>query len=142
MLIAPSMFRSGHDSISGYHIREAGSTAVQELASLCQMQLRMFRRQLTRSRCRRFCTTFKFFWNGHNNFFEERQVSSQSTNVARDHVEAIWCQEPSQFADAVSHTNGWLNAYGTTAAEQHSASCGAKYGCSLGWHTEFAYQWL
>lgn len=59
-------------SISGYHIREAGSTAVQELAFTlangkayvqaaqdCGLDINVFARRLS------------FFFNGHNNFFEE-----------------------------------------------------------------------
>jgi methylmalonyl-CoA mutase, N-terminal domain len=59
-------------SISGYHIREAGSTAAQEIAftlanaiAYCQAAVDA---GLTVDD---FAPRLSFFWNGHNNFFEE-----------------------------------------------------------------------
>ncbi|RIK09170.1 MAG: methylmalonyl-CoA mutase [Acidobacteria bacterium] len=59
-------------SISGYHIREAGSTAAQELAFTLGNAIAYV------SAARdggldvdEFAPRLSFFWNGHNNFFEE-----------------------------------------------------------------------
>jgi len=59
-------------SISGYHIREAGSTAVQELAfTLCD-GLEYVEETLKRGLAiDEFAPRLSFFWNAHNDFFEE-----------------------------------------------------------------------
>ena len=59
-------------SISGYHIREAGSTAVQELAFTLTNAIAYV--EAARSRgldVDRFGSQLSFFFNAHNNFFEE-----------------------------------------------------------------------
>jgi methylmalonyl-CoA mutase N-terminal domain/subunit len=59
-------------SISGYHIREAGSTAVQELAFTLRDGI-----EYVEAACRRgldvdaFAPRLSFFFNAHNEFFEE-----------------------------------------------------------------------
>ena len=60
-------------SISGYHIREAGSTAAQELAFTHRRRLHL-RRGVHRSAGSTSTTSrrgFSFFWNSHLDFFEE-----------------------------------------------------------------------
>ena len=60
-------------SISGYHIREAGSTAVQELAFTLSNG-RAYVRGRYRRRAgggRRFAPRLSFFFNAHNDLFEE-----------------------------------------------------------------------
>ncbi|MBD3170131.1 MAG: methylmalonyl-CoA mutase [candidate division Zixibacteria bacterium] len=59
-------------SISGYHIREAGSTAVQEIAftisdAICYIQAAVDRGMDIDS----FASRLSFFFNAHNNLFEE-----------------------------------------------------------------------
>ncbi|MCP4632501.1 MAG: methylmalonyl-CoA mutase [candidate division Zixibacteria bacterium] len=59
-------------SISGYHIREAGSTAVQEIAftlsnAICYIDAALKRGMDIDS----FASRLSFFFNSHNNFFEE-----------------------------------------------------------------------
>ena len=59
-------------SISGYHIREAGSTAVQELAftladGMCYVEAAQRRGLLVDD----FAPRLSFFFNSHNDFFEE-----------------------------------------------------------------------
>jgi methylmalonyl-CoA mutase N-terminal domain/subunit len=59
-------------SISGYHIREAGSTAVQELAFTLADGFGYVEACLERGLdIDRFARRFSFFWNSHNDFFEE-----------------------------------------------------------------------
>ncbi|MBD3229394.1 MAG: methylmalonyl-CoA mutase [Candidatus Lokiarchaeota archaeon] len=59
-------------SISGYHIREAGSTAVQELAFTLADGLTYVDRSLARGlNIDDFAPRLSFFFNAHNNFFEE-----------------------------------------------------------------------
>src|SRR5690606_33343460 len=59
-------------SISGYHIREAGSTAVQELAFTLANAITYVRAaQNKRLSVDDFGKQISFFFNVHNNFFEE-----------------------------------------------------------------------
>ncbi len=59
-------------SISGYHIREAGSTAVQELAFTLRDGLEYIDWVLERGLAiDSFAPRLSFFFNAHNNFFEE-----------------------------------------------------------------------
>jgi methylmalonyl-CoA mutase N-terminal domain/subunit len=59
-------------SISGYHIREAGSTAVQELAFTLRDGIEYVERALKRGlEIDEFAPRLSFFFNAHNDFFEE-----------------------------------------------------------------------
>ena len=59
-------------SISGYHIREAGSTALQELAFTLRDGLEYVDWALERGlEIDRFAPRLSFFFNAHNDFFEE-----------------------------------------------------------------------
>ena len=80
-------------SISGYHIREAGSTAVQELAFTLRDGM-----EYVEAACRRglavddFAGRLSFFFNSHNEFFEEicklRAARRIWANVMRDRYKA------------------------------------------------------
>ena len=59
-------------SISGYHIREAGSTAVQELAFTIYDGITYVEEALKRGlKVDEFAGRLSFFWNSHIDFFEE-----------------------------------------------------------------------
>src|SRR5207237_6916115 len=59
-------------SISGYHIREAGSTAVQEIAFTIANGIAYAEAALAAGMdIDAFAPRLSFFWNAHNNFFEE-----------------------------------------------------------------------
>jgi methylmalonyl-CoA mutase N-terminal domain/subunit len=59
-------------SISGYHIREAGSTAVQEIAFTLANAIAYVQAAIDAGMAvDDFAPRLSFFWNGHNNFFEE-----------------------------------------------------------------------
>jgi methylmalonyl-CoA mutase N-terminal domain/subunit len=59
-------------SISGYHIREAGSTAVQEIAFTLANGIAYVDAAVAAGlNVDEFAPRLSFFWNGHNNFFEE-----------------------------------------------------------------------
>ncbi len=59
-------------SISGYHIREAGSTAVQEIAFTLANAIAYVEAAIEAGLAvDDFAPRLSFFWNGHNNFFEE-----------------------------------------------------------------------
>jgi methylmalonyl-CoA mutase N-terminal domain/subunit len=59
-------------SISGYHIREAGSTAVQEIAFTIANGIAYVEAGIAAGMdVDEFAPQLSFFWNAHNNFFEE-----------------------------------------------------------------------
>ncbi len=59
-------------SISGYHIREAGSTAVQEIAFTIANGIAYVDAAISAGLdVDAFAPRLSFFWNAHNNFFEE-----------------------------------------------------------------------
>jgi methylmalonyl-CoA mutase N-terminal domain/subunit len=59
-------------SISGYHIREAGSTAVQEIAFTISNGIAYVEAALAAGMdIDAFAPRLSFFWNAHNHFFEE-----------------------------------------------------------------------
>ncbi|HEX9546176.1 MAG TPA: methylmalonyl-CoA mutase family protein, partial [Acidimicrobiales bacterium] len=59
-------------SISGYHIREAGSTAVQEVAFTLANGIAYVQAAIDAGLAvDEFAPRLSFFWNAHNNFFEE-----------------------------------------------------------------------
>ncbi len=59
-------------SISGYHIREAGSTAVQEVAFTLANGIAYVEAAMEAGlEVDSFAPRLSFFWNAHNNFFEE-----------------------------------------------------------------------
>ena len=59
-------------SISGYHIREAGSNAIQELAFTLADGFEYVKQALARGlKIDEFAPRLSFFFNSHNNFFEE-----------------------------------------------------------------------
>ncbi|MFZ0981189.1 MAG: methylmalonyl-CoA mutase family protein [Candidatus Acidiferrales bacterium] len=59
-------------SVSGYHIREAGSTAIQELAFTLRDAIEYVEHALARGLAiDEFAPRLSFFFNAHNDFFEE-----------------------------------------------------------------------
>ncbi len=80
-------------SISGYHIREAGSTAVQELAFTLRDGIEYVDWALERGLpVDSFAPRLSFFFNAHNDFFEEiakyRAARKIWANVMRDRYDA------------------------------------------------------
>ncbi len=76
-------------SISGYHIREAGSTAVQEVAFTLSNAIAYVEAALDRGLAiDEFAPRLSFFFNAHSNFFEEvakfRAARSLWAEIARD----------------------------------------------------------
>ncbi|MBT9165874.1 MAG: Methylmalonyl-CoA mutase [Chloroflexi bacterium] len=98
-------------SISGYHIREAGSTAVQELAFTLADGLTYVQAAIDRGlKVDDFAPRLSFFFNSHNDFFEE----IAKFRAAR----RIWAREMKKRFGA-SERSQWLRFHTQTA------------GCSL-----------
>ena len=95
-------------SVSGYHIREAGSTAVQELAFTLADGIEYVRWALDRGLdIDEFAPRFSFFFNSHNDFFEE----IAKMRAAR----RIWAREMRDTFGAKS-PRSWLMRFHTQTA--------------------------
>jgi methylmalonyl-CoA mutase N-terminal domain/subunit len=83
-------------SISGYHIREAGSTAVQELAFTLADGLEYVRHGLARGlHIDAFAPRLSFFFNIHSDFFEEIAKLRAARRIwAREMRETFGAQDP------------------------------------------------
>jgi methylmalonyl-CoA mutase N-terminal domain/subunit len=99
-------------SISGYHIREAGSTAVQELAFTLADGLAYVEEAMNRGlNVDDFAPRLSFFFNAHNDLFEE----IAKYRAAR----RIWAREMKERFKAKNPRSWWLRFHTQTA------------GCSL-----------
>ncbi|HEU0020175.1 MAG TPA: methylmalonyl-CoA mutase family protein [Dehalococcoidia bacterium] len=95
-------------SISGYHIREAGSTAVQELAFTLADGLEYVRHCLERGLAvDDFAPRLSFFFNVDNNFFEE----IAKFRAAR----RIWAREMRDTFHAANLRSQWLRCHAQTS---------------------------
>ncbi len=95
-------------SISGYHIREAGSTAAQELAFTLSDGLEYVRWALKRGlQIDEFAPRLSFFFNSHNDFFEE----IGKFRAAR----RIWAREMKETFGA-KNPRSWLLRFHTQTA--------------------------
>jgi len=101
-------------SISGYHIREAGSTAVQELAFTIADGIAYVEDALARGmRFDDFAPRLSFFFNSHNDFFEE----IAKFRAAR----RIWYRLCSERFGAENLRSTWLRFHTQTAGVSLSA---------------------
>ncbi|MDH3458634.1 MAG: methylmalonyl-CoA mutase family protein, partial [Gemmatimonadota bacterium] len=74
-------------SISGYHIREAGATAVQELAFTLQNGFEYVERGVARGMdVDHFAPRLSFFWDVHNDLFEEVAKMRAARRIWARHV--------------------------------------------------------
>jgi methylmalonyl-CoA mutase N-terminal domain/subunit len=95
-------------SISGYHIREAGATAVQELAFTLADGLAYVRAAVERGLdVDEFAPRLSFFFNAHNDFFEE----IAKYRAAR----RIWAREMREGFGAKNPRSWWLRFHTQTA---------------------------
>ncbi|MCW5849214.1 MAG: methylmalonyl-CoA mutase family protein [Anaerolineae bacterium] len=95
-------------SISGYHIREAGSTAAQELAFTLVDGFEYVRWSLERGLdIDDFAPRLSFFFNAHNDFFEE----IAKYRAAR----RIWAREMRETFGAQNPRSWWLRFHTQTA---------------------------
>ena len=95
-------------SISGYHIREAGSTAVQELAFTIADGMAYVEAALARGlRVDDFAPRLSFFFNSHNDFFEE---------IAKFRAgRRIWYKLMTERYRAENERSTWLRFHTQTA---------------------------
>ncbi len=95
-------------SVSGYHIREAGSTAVQELAFTLADGIHYVRKALERGLdIDEFAPRMSFFFNVHNDFFEE----IAKLRAAR----RIWARQMREVYGAKNPKSWMLRTHAQTA---------------------------
>ncbi len=99
-------------SISGYHIREAGSTSVQEVAFTLANGIAYVEAALKAGLdIDSFAGQLSFFFNAHNNLLEEvakfRAARRMWARIMRERFKA---QETVQLAVAFPHADRWLHA--------------------------------
>jgi methylmalonyl-CoA mutase N-terminal domain/subunit len=101
-------------SISGYHIREAGSTAVQELAFTFANAITYVRAALERGmQFDTFAPRLSFFFNAHNDFLEE----IAKFRAAR----AIWARIAKEWFGATNPRSMMLRFHAQTAGSSLTA---------------------
>src|SRR5687768_1976009 len=99
-------------SISGYHIREAGSTAVQELAFTIKNGFTYVERGIAAGLdVDAFAPRLSFFWNSHNDFFEEVAKYRAARRIWARHMRDVY---------GAKDPRSWLMRFHTQTA-----------GCSL-----------
>ena len=108
-------------SISGYHIREAGSTAAQELAFTLKDGLTYVEHALERGvDIDDFAPRLSFFFNAHIDFFEEIAKYRAARRIwAREMRETYGARNPALVADALPLPDGRRLADRPAAAQQH-----------------------
>ena len=112
-------------SISGYHIREAGSTAVQELAFTLADGIAYTEAALKRGLdVDDFAPRFSFFFNSHIDFFEEvAKFRAARAHVGEDNEGKIQGQRPQVLVAEVPYADCGVFAYGAAAIQQCSEDC-------------------
>ncbi len=108
-------------SISGYHIREAGSTAQQELAFTLKDGFTYVERAIERGLdVDDFAPRLSFFFNAHIDFFEEIAKYRAARRIwAREMRETYGAKNERSLADALPHPDRRRLADGPAAAQQH-----------------------
>ena len=121
-------------SISGYHMREAGSTAAQELAftladGMAYVQAAVDRGLAVDS----FAPRLSFFLCGALEFAGgSSEVSRGTTDVGADHARPVRGEESAFDDAAVSHPDGGFDVDGGATREQYRADDAGGAGCGAG----------
>ena len=129
-------------SVSGYHIREAGSTAAQELAFTLADGLEYVRWALERGMTiDEFAPRLSFFFNSHNDFFEEIAKFRAARRIwAREIARDVRSGEPALVVDALPHADGGRLADRRAAGSEPAARHDSGAGRGLGWHAIAAHR--
>ena len=128
-------------SISGYHMREAGSTAVQEVAFTLANGMAYVQAAIDAGLdVDKFAPRLSFFFNAHSNFLEEvakfRAARRMWARIMREHFGA---RIPVLDA-ALPHPDRGLDPDCPAAREQHRAYRAAGPGGGAGRHAIAAHQ--
>ena len=131
-------------SISGYHIREAGSSAAQELAFTLANGFAYVEAAVAAGvDVDTFAGRLSFFFNSHSDFFEEiGKFRAARAYLGPLDEGALWSQARTLNVVPLPHPDRWCIANGPTAGEQHRQSGHTGHGRSFGRHPEFAHRQL
>jgi methylmalonyl-CoA mutase N-terminal domain/subunit len=125
-------------SISGYHIREAGSTAAQELAFTLADGMEYVRWGIERGLdVDKFAPRLSFFFNSHNDFFEEICKFRAARRIwAREMRDTFGAEDPRswrlRFHTQTAGCSLTAQPDGPTAGEQRHPYCLASTGGGAG----------
>ena len=108
-------------SISGYHMREAGSTAVQEVAFTLANGMTYVQAAIDAGLdVDKFAPRLSFFFNAHSNFLEEVAKFRAARRMwARIMRERFGAKNPKSLDAALPHPDRGLDPHGAAAGEQH-----------------------
>ncbi len=131
-------------SISGYHMREAGSTAVQEVAFTLGNGMAYVEAAIKAGLdVDKFAPRLSFFFNAHNNFLEEvakfRAARRMWARIMREHFKA---QQPQVVDAALPHADGRINPDGSATGEQYRPHGDSGDGRRAGRHAIAPHQFL
>ena len=131
-------------SISGYHIREAGSTAVQEIAFTLANGIAYVEAALAAGLdVDDFAPRLTFFFNAHNNLFEEVAKYRAARRMwARIMSERFGAKDEKSQGAPIPHPDRRLDAHGPAAREQHRPGDRPGPGRRARGHPEPAHQRL
>ncbi len=119
-------------SISGYHIREAGSTAIQELAFTLRDGIEYVDWGIRRGlEVDDFAPRLSFFFNAHNDFFEEIAKYRAARRIwHRVMTRALRRQESALLGAAFPHSDRGMLAHRAATLQQRGAhrAAGARRG--------------
>ena len=129
-------------SISGYHIREAGSTAVQELAFTFANAIAYIEAAIAAGLAvDSFAPRLSFFFNSHSDFLEEiakfRAARRIYASLMRDRFGA---KDPRSHDAALPRADGRLDAHRAAARREHRAHRAAGDGGGAGRRAIAAHQ--
>ena len=129
-------------SISGYHMREAGATAAQEIAFTLANGIAYVQAALDAGlKIDDFAPRLSFFFACHMHLLRgDREVPSGAAHVGTDHDRAVRGEGSSERDAAVPHADGWRHADGAAAAEQHRPDDARGDGRRAGRHAVVAHQ--
>ena len=129
-------------SISGYHIREAGSTAVQEVAFTLANAIAYIEAALKAGlQVDEFAPRLSFFFNAHNNFLEEiAKVPRRAAAVCLHHARPFRRAQSTLPDDALSRADRRIHPYRAAARCQRGARFDAGAGGRAGRRAIAAHQ--
>ncbi len=129
-------------SISGYHIREAGSTAVQELAfTLADGFAYVEAGVKAGMEVDSFAPRLSFFFNAHIDFFEEICKYRAARRIWARHMrERYGAKDPRSWQTAFPHANRGVQRDRAAAGKQHRARCVRGHGGGARRHAVAAHQ--
>ena len=131
-------------SISGYHMREAGSTAVQEVAFTLGNGMAYVEAAIKAGLdVDKFAPRLSFFFNAHSNFLEEvakfRAARRMWARIMREHFKA---KNPQVVDAALPHPDRRFDSYRAATGKQHRAHRNSSDGGRVGRYAVAAHQFV